>query len=155
MFKIGDIIKKQIEENNGNPDDYRLKMAVASKWNECVGYEISRKTSIKMIKDGIVFVAVANSVWASHLTSMKKDIVEKLNSMILPHKINDIRFQPSYKFKKEEPFQGVSAKYVITEEDRAMIKEKASAIEDSKDRAFFERIMEKDLAWKKENPSKD
>lgn len=149
MFKLGDIIKKQIEENNGSQDDYRLKIAVASNWDECVGLDISRKTSIKTIKDGIVFVAASNSVWANHLSMMKKDILDKLNSMILPHKLNDIRFQPSYKFQKKERKEEARALYELTEEDRSVIKEKSSVIENNVDRAFFERIMEKDLAWKK------
>jgi len=143
---ISDIINLQINSEK----NYALKMAVALKWKECVGEDIALKTSVQAIRDGIIFASAANAVWTSHLTAMKKDIIDKLNSMIIPHKINDIRFKASYRSKKQEYKKEIKEIPQITAEERNVIKEKSSVIKDEKERLLFENIMEKDIIWQKE-----
>ena len=61
-------------------------------WNRAVGFQISSKAQPDRIKDGILYVRVATSVWMHELQFMKQDIIAKLNGILKGSPITQIRF---------------------------------------------------------------
>ncbi len=151
FIKLSKILDQQISENPDDREVLLLKLAVAQKWPECVGKEINRNTSISSIKDGILFAATTNAVWASHLTALKKEILDKLNSAILPYTLKDIRFKPSYKIKAQYQEKKSERKLIrLTAEEQDFIEVAAAEIKDREMRDTVKSIIEKDLIWQKE-----
>jgi len=68
------------------------KYLVIEKWPELMGERIASVTQAEKISKGILFVKVKDSVWAYHLTLLKKQISEKINNFIGGNLIKDIYF---------------------------------------------------------------
>lgn len=87
----------------------RIQYIIASCWRECVGVNIADKTHIGRLRNNVLFVNTENSVWASHLTAMKREILSRLNEKLQPYELKDIRFVAKYPWhsKKEEPLKEV------------------------------------------------
>lgn len=49
-------------------------------WNEVVGEVIARNTRPVGIREGVLFVEVASSVWMQELVMLRGDIAERLNA---------------------------------------------------------------------------
>lgn len=61
-------------------------------WASVVGPEIRKQTVAQRIEKGILYVAVANSVWINELTFLKASIINKLNASIGQEVVKDIKF---------------------------------------------------------------
>ncbi len=61
-------------------------------WNRAVGFQISSKAQPDRLKDGILYVRVATSVWMHELQFMKQDIITKLNGIHKGSPVAQIRF---------------------------------------------------------------
>ena len=66
---------------------------VLDSWPEVTGDKIARKTKPLFIKDGIMFIAVQDSVWAQHLSLQKNYIIPRLNRKARTRLLKDLRFQ--------------------------------------------------------------
>ena len=62
-------------------------------WNSTVGEQISKMTTAVRITQGILYVRVKTSTWRNELTLRKKEIVDKLNTVIGADIVRDIKFQ--------------------------------------------------------------
>ncbi len=62
-------------------------------WKEIVGDELIKYTNPSYIKNGILFIDVKNSMWAHHLTFLKRDIIDKINRKIKKNAVKDLRFR--------------------------------------------------------------
>jgi hypothetical protein len=63
-------------------------------WEEVAGPEIARKTAPSRVIDGVLYVDAESAIWASQLTLMRFELVERLNARIGGATIRDIRFRP-------------------------------------------------------------
>ncbi len=118
------------------------RLIIASKWPECVGAEIAKKTSIKFFKDGILFIGTENSVWSSHLTSIKNQILDKLNEALAPFALKDIRFSagsPLYKPKQAKRIPCV--KHTLTEAEEQVVRGAAESVKNETLRKVTENII--------------
>jgi len=61
-------------------------------WNRAVGPQISSKAEPDRLKDDVLFVRVATSVWMHELQYMKQDIISKLNGILGGNPVKQIRF---------------------------------------------------------------
>lgn len=50
-------------------------------WNKVVGERIAKHSRAEYVKEGVLTVTVPDSVWLYHLVAMKKEIVDKLNTL--------------------------------------------------------------------------
>jgi len=61
-------------------------------WNRAVGPQIGAKAQADRLRDDVLYVRVASSVWMHELQFMKQDILSKLNGILGEMKVAQIRF---------------------------------------------------------------
>jgi predicted nucleic acid-binding Zn ribbon protein len=61
-------------------------------WNRAVGFQIGSKAQPDRLRDDVLYVRVATSVWMHELQFMKQDIIAKLNGILKGSPITQIRF---------------------------------------------------------------
>ena len=99
MKTVGPIIEN-ILRNNNLWHGYK-QFLVVEKWDEVVGSELSAFTRAESVNNGILRVAVKDSVWAYHLTMLKPRLIKKLNENVGSNVVNDIFFKIEAFEKKE------------------------------------------------------
>lgn len=62
-------------------------------WETAVGEQIARVTTAMRITQGTLFVKVTTGVWRYELTLRKKEIVQRLNTILGSEVVRDIKFQ--------------------------------------------------------------
>jgi predicted nucleic acid-binding Zn ribbon protein len=69
-------------------------------WAEIVGPEIAKRTKPLQIRNGVLTVAVQNSIWAQELTFNKKMIIKKLSERVGENSntVKDIHFNVTADF---------------------------------------------------------
>jgi len=96
MKTVGPVIEN-ILRNHNLWQGYK-QFLVVEKWEEVVGSELSALTRAESFSNGVLRVAVKDSVWAYHLTMLKPRLVKKLNENVGSNVVKDIFF-------KIEPFE--------------------------------------------------
>ncbi len=66
--------------------------ALVDTWNRAVGPQIAAKAQPDRLKDDILYVRVANSVWLHELQFMKQEILAKLNAIPGAGRVAQMRF---------------------------------------------------------------
>ena len=66
--------------------------ALVDAWNRAVGPQIGAKAQPDRLRDDVLYVRVATSVWMHELQFMKQDIISKLNGILGGTKVAQIRF---------------------------------------------------------------
>lgn len=61
-------------------------------WNRAVGSQIGSKAQPDRLRDDVLYVRVATSVWMHELQFMKQDIIVKLNGILGGSPVKQIRF---------------------------------------------------------------
>ncbi|MGM0651623.1 MAG: DUF721 domain-containing protein [Bacillota bacterium] len=90
MKTVGPLIEKLLRSYN-LWHGYKQHLVV-EEWNEVVGSELSAVTKAKSINNGVLRVAVKDSVWAYHLTMLKPRLINKLNKKTGDRLVKDIFF---------------------------------------------------------------
>lgn len=62
-------------------------------WEEVAGPAVAKKTAAVRVAGDVLYVDVDSPVWASQLTFMKADLLERINSRIGEEVLRDIRFR--------------------------------------------------------------
>lgn len=62
-------------------------------WEQVVGEQIARVTTAKRIAQGVLFVHVKTSTWRNELILRKKEIIDKMNTIVGLNIVKDIKFQ--------------------------------------------------------------
>ena len=101
VTELRELLKKFIERT---PKIARpLKEHKATElWPQVVSAQISKNTHPLMIKNGILTVLTASSVWAQELRYTKKEIIKKLNEKIGEEVVRDIRFSGGGVYAEKE-----------------------------------------------------
>jgi len=88
---LDNILKEVISELNMG---HKLKLSgIFNHWEEMVGTQISKKSRPKRLREGILYVSVANSTWANELDLMSGHLIEKINSYLGYNLVKGIRFK--------------------------------------------------------------
>ncbi len=61
-------------------------------WDSVVGKQIAKMATATRITQGVLFVHVKTSTWRNELTLRKKEIIDKLNTVIGLDAVKDIKF---------------------------------------------------------------
>jgi predicted nucleic acid-binding Zn ribbon protein len=88
---IGAILAKLFDESHWGR--HIKELGALSRWREIVGSRIAKQAQPESFKDGVLVVAVQNSVWLSHLRFLTAELQEKLNREIPSSPIKEIRFR--------------------------------------------------------------
>lgn len=134
--------------------DVKLKeFHVLNLWDEVVGELIAGHAQPENIKRGKLFVKVSNPAWLPELESMKRKIIERLNTEVRSKTIRDIHFSLSEFSKPNHPApESQHREWVdidIDEGDLEGIKRSLVTIKDPRIRESFHRIMTKDAKLRK------
>ena len=62
-------------------------------WESVVGAQIAQVASIDKIEHNVLVVKVTGAPWRTELTFRKKEILEKIHSVMASDSIKDIRFR--------------------------------------------------------------
>jgi hypothetical protein len=62
-------------------------------WEEIVGKSVALHAQPRSIHNGILFINVSHSTWIQQLQFLKSTLIEKINSYLGEHLIEDIRFK--------------------------------------------------------------
>lgn len=148
------LINVLLETNEDNPGNFICSVLIAKNWQMCAGSQIDKKTAINRLQNGILFVNTENAVWANHLTLLKRELLNKLNSSIAPFSISDIRFKPAFPLRKFIKRKSSPLNIALTEEETELIKQYTAAVTDSELRQKLESISIVDKKWQKEKLQK-
>ena len=88
---IGAIVAKLLDDSHWGKQIKAL--GTLSRWREIVGPRIAKQAQPESFKDGVLVVAVQNSVWLSHLRFLTAELQEKLNREIPSSPIKEIHFR--------------------------------------------------------------
>lgn len=149
--KDSESIKQILEEQIQKASDIALCIRIAQNWKECVGNRIDLKTAISHLNKNKLYVKTYNNSWAANLTSIKSEIINKLNEKIFPNIIEDIIFRSAYPLKKlKEKEETPKKEYQLNKEELAKIEGTSSKIEDENIQKKFIELMTKDMKYKLE-----
>lgn len=62
-------------------------------WNYCVGEKIRKVSDPFSYQDGVLKVRVTHSQWQSALSSMKPEIIAKINKYLRKPMLNEVRIE--------------------------------------------------------------
>ncbi len=69
------------------------KFSIFNHWEDIVGKEISRKTRPEKLFKEILYISVSDPGWASELSMMSEQLIDRINSFIGAKIINQLRFK--------------------------------------------------------------
>ena len=130
---------------------------ILNSWEKAVGEGVAERTQPVSLKNRVLQVKVANSVWMQELQFMKGLILEKLHQQTGKNILRDLRFfigeiEPSgekYRNKKKEVNPTDGQPLGLTEAERERIDRSLFGITDPEMREILGRIYAKGLAaWK-------
>ncbi len=99
MKSVGPLIENVLRSYN-LWQGYKQHLVV-DKWNDVVGSELSLVTRAESFNNGVLRVAVKDSVWAYHLTLLKPRLIKKINKNAGENIVKDIFFRIEAFEKKE------------------------------------------------------
>lgn len=147
--KESESIKQILEEQIQKASDIALSIKIAQNWKECVGNRVDLKTAISYLNKKKLYVKTYNNSWAANLTSIKSEIIKKLNEKIAPNIVEDIIFNSAYPLKKRKIVEEENKKeYILNKEELSKIEDTASKIEDEKTKKAFTELMTKDMKYR-------
>ena len=162
MDSLGDILPK-IMKSAGLRKRYKVELII-SHWSEIVGAEIAVKTRPGMVHRGVMTVAAQNAAWAHHLTTLKEEIIAKINVFAGEKAVSDLKFQAGYfqKGQNQESDDGVEEFPAVNWREARLEGGEMRALEvltaplaDSELRKRFKRLLGKELALKKAQRRRD
>ena len=110
-------------------------------WQDAVGEAVARNASPALVRNGVLHVNVASSVWVQQLHFLRDMLLEKINAGLSGTKIHDIRFKvgPVAARPQEPGRQGPLPE--LDESERRAAETESAHIEDPELRAAFQKFM--------------
>ena len=90
-IKSIDIAIDELVDNLGIKKKLREYDAIIY-WDSVVGKQIAKMATATRITQGVLFVHVKTSTWRNELTLRKKEIIDKLNTVVGLDAVKDIKF---------------------------------------------------------------
>jgi predicted nucleic acid-binding Zn ribbon protein len=89
--EIGNIINSIVK---GMGISSKLKTSgIFNHWKEIVGEEIAKRSSPEKLIRGTLYISVSSSTWASELSLMSVQLIEKINAFAGEKVVKTIRFR--------------------------------------------------------------
>ena len=118
-------------------------------WQQAVGEQIANNTAPANVRNGVLFVNVASSVWMQQLNFMKDQILEKLNPRLSEkNRLKEIRFKigalpQAFSRASAEPLPALSA------QEQEQVAHETASIHDPELREIFQGVVSAHLRNKK------
>jgi hypothetical protein len=151
VHKFGDIASEQMK-NLGYDTAVKAWSAVWL-WKGIVGENLASVSRADRVRGQVLYVSVKNSSWAHHLSLMKRQFIDKINSALGEGVLTDIKFsvsrysqEPSYKrgllkWNGEGDEDTGVGDIELSDDVVDSIRENASIIQDGRLRTLFERTQ--------------
>lgn len=68
-------------------------LMIQKNWESAVGPLISRHSRVLYVKDETLFIGVDNSTWLNELNLIRQCLLEQVNQILHPDKVEDLRFK--------------------------------------------------------------
>jgi hypothetical protein len=119
---------------------YHLSARLKKLWELAVGGKVKEFSYPYRLRDGVLYVAVTDSIWFSEIKLISKEILEKVNA--IDGEITDLRFKlTDEKVKAASQLEQVKENIVLTEDETRLIGETAEQIKDQNLREIFRNSM--------------
>jgi hypothetical protein len=119
---------------------YHLSARLRKLWELAVGGKVKEFSYPYKLRDGVLYVAVTDSIWFSEIKLISKDILEKVTAV--DGEITDIRFKLTDEKVKTAASQAFQTKEnVLSEDETQLIGETAERIKDQSLREIFRNSM--------------
>lgn len=126
-------------------------------WNKSVGDEVAKKTLPYRVLGDTLFVNAINSVWVTHLSTLKECLIKELNKNIYPYRIQDIKFKVKYPLRNTiettEDFKKTLSvnpeEIILNDKEKKKIEEISSEISDDTLRSLISEILNRKEKMKK------
>ncbi len=119
-------------------------------WNEAVGPQIAAQTLPEQIKRGVLSVKVASSVWMHQLQFLKKDIIQKFNSLYGEGTVQSLHFsigEVPASHLGNDPIVPLSTwMSFLKVRDERLMAESLAAINDPELKDILQRVMIREIS---------
>ncbi len=154
MEKINKILDKTLKTKGVKKIFYEEMTLLL--WQEIAGPQISLKTEISHIKNGVLFVKVSNSMWSQQLSFLKHTLINKLNHRLGRAVVKEMIFILGFTEKSSEleviEYAPGPESFSLNEDERKKIEEITGIIKESDLREKLKNIMineARSAKWKK------
>jgi len=128
---------------------------IVREWPRCVGDQVARRAHPERLDGTTLHCTVSSAPWMSELTYQKRSVIQKINAVVGPGTVTDIRFKTGVVPEPTEPpAEGQSSARVDastageahiapSKERREFIEELVSGVKDEELRETIRRAMER------------
>jgi hypothetical protein len=119
-------------------------------WNEAVGPQIAAQTLPEQIRRSVLSVKVASSVWMHQLQFLKKDIIQKFNSLYGEGTVEKLNFSigevPANHAENAAVVPLSTWMSFLKERDERLMAESLAAINDPELKEILQRVMIREIS---------
>jgi hypothetical protein len=119
-------------------------------WGEAVGPQIAAQTLPDQIRRGVLHVKVASSVWMHQLQFLKKDIIQKFNSLYGVGPVQGLHFSigavPANHAENAAVVPLATWTSFLKERDERLMTESLAAINDPELKEILQRVMIREIS---------
>ena len=90
-------------KNLGLGQRYKAEIILLN-WRQIVGEEIAAHTKPGKISRRVLTLSANNAVWAHHLSTLKEEIIAKINAFAGENAVSDLKFQAGY-FRNDQNYE--------------------------------------------------
>lgn len=119
-------------------------------WSEAVGPQIAAQTLPEHIRRGVLSVKVASSVWMHQLQFLKKDIIQKFNSLYGEGTVEKLNFSigevPANHAENTAAVPLSTWTSFLKERDERLMAESLAAVNDPELKDILKRVMIREIS---------
>lgn len=149
---LSNVIQNEINKNINFKFNY-----IKSNWDKIIGDNLSLKTSPNFIKNGIIYITVANSAWLQELNFLRFKLIKNINEFISEEFIENAKFKVGiiknetnmYEGKQNIDISKEIESISLNREDIRRIKENIKFIEDNDLKFKLYNIISKNIKREK------
>ncbi|MDR7868737.1 MAG: DUF721 domain-containing protein [Sporomusaceae bacterium] len=154
MNSLREIVPRMMK-NIGLEKRYKDEMIILN-WRQIVGEEIAANTRPGRISRRVLTLAAKNAVWAHHLSTLKEEIIAKINAYAGGKAVGDLKFQAGYLRNDQNEENGEDRSPAINwreirleSGEKKVIEEMTAPLADDLLRAKMRRLLGKELSFRK------
>ncbi len=146
----------RIMKNLGLAKRYEAELIIFN-WRQIVGEDVAAHTRPGKINRRVLTVAAKNAVWAHHLSTLKEEIIAKVNTFAGEKAVSDIKFLAGYfrldqnenKDEQEDTTVVSWRETSLDSREVKMVEAMSAPLADDELRSKMKRLLSKELALKK------
>ena len=150
MDRISAVLSAVVTKLGGQAKEKFWAAWLYTHWPSIVGVDIAAQTQPARIERGILFIAVANSVWQHHLAMTKPELITKIGQQTNGI-VSDIRFISGVLAKpdmNEAPPPSLPKLEALTKAEEERIRADVCSLQDKKVRYSLEKLLQKNQKLK-------